>query len=153
MVVLSALSDHLAKVLTDLDCPTFDEKPWIRGGALNERRVAMVSSAGIHLRSDRHFVGSDAGYRAIPNDAAANDIIMTHVSPNYDRTAFIQDINTVLPLDRMAELAADGVIGSVASHHYSFMGATDPREMEADARALAGRMKQDAVDTVLLVPV
>ena len=153
MVVLNTLSDHLAKVLTDLDCPTFDTKPWVRGGPLIERRVAMVSSAGIHLRSDRHFVGSDSGYRTIPNDADTNDIVMTHVSPNYDRTAFMQDINTVLPLDRMAELARDGVIGSVASRHYSFMGATDPREMEGEARELAGPLKADNVDSVLLVPV
>jgi D-proline reductase (dithiol) PrdB len=65
----------------------------------------------------------------------------------------MQDINTVLPLDRLAELARDGVIGSVASHHYSFMGATDPRGMEDEARELAGRLKADKVDSVLLVPV
>ena len=125
----------------------------MRGGPLSERRVAIVSSAGVHLRTDRHFSGSDSGYRAIPNDAAPNDIVMTHTSPNYDRTAFIQDLNTVLPLDRLAELAEDGVIGSVASHHYSFMGATDPRAMEVGARELSGRLKDDAVDAVLLVPV
>ena len=153
MVVLNTLSDHLAKVLTDLDCPTFETAPWVRGGPLSERRVAIVSSAGVHLRTDRHFLGSDSGYRAIPNDAAPNDIVMTHTSPNYDRTAFIQDLNTVLPLDRLAELAEDGVIGSVASHHYSFMGATDPRAMEGGARELSGRLKDDAVDAVLLVPV
>ena len=153
MVVLNTLSDHLAKVMTELDCPTFYTAPWMQGGPLSARRVAMVSSAGIHLRTDRHFVGSDSGYRAIPNDAAPNDIVMTHVSPNYDRTAFMQDLNTVLPLDRLAELAENGVIGSVASHHYSFMGATDPRAMEGGARELAGRLKDDAVDTVLLVPV
>jgi D-proline reductase (dithiol) PrdB len=153
MVVLTNLSDHFARVLTDLDCPTFDTKPWVRGGPLSERRVAIVSSAGIHLRSDRHFVGGDTGYRAIPNDADAGDIVMTHISPNYDRTGFMQDINTVLPLDRLAELARDGVIGSVASHHYSFMGATDPRGMEDEARELAGRLKADKVDSVLLVPV
>ena len=153
MVALNTLSDQLTKVLTDLDCPTFESAPWVRGGPLRERRVAIVSSAGVHLRTDRHFHGSDSGYRAIPNDAAPNDIVMTHTSPNYDRTAFIQDLNTVLPLDRLAELAEDGVIGSVASHHYSFMGATDPRAMEGGARELSGRLKGDAVDAVLLVPV
>lgn len=153
MVVLNTLSTHLAKVLTELDCPTFDTKPWVRGGPLSERRVAMVSSAGIHLRSDKHFAGGDGDYRAIPNDADPNDIVMTHISPNYDRTAFMQDLNTVLPLDRMAELADDGVIGSVATRHYSFMGATDPRDMEGDARQLAGQLKADNVDSVVLIPV
>ena len=46
-----------------------------------------------------------------------------------------------------------GVIGSVADTHYSFMGASDPVQMEPHARALAGKLKQDRVDSVLLAPV
>ena len=46
-----------------------------------------------------------------------------------------------------------GRIGSVAATHYSFMGATDPREMEGAAREVAARLKQDRVDAVLLSPV
>lgn len=53
----------------------------------------------------------------------------------------------------MKELAADGAIGSVARTHYAFMGATDPVEMEAYARELSGRLKQDQVDAVILAPV
>jgi hypothetical protein len=45
------------------------------------------------------------------------------------------------------------VIGSVAATHYSFMGASDPASMEVHARELAGRLKQDRVDSVVLAPV
>jgi len=41
----------------------------------------------------------------------------------------------------------------MADTHYSFMGATDPLQMEPHARELAGRLKQDNVDSVLLAPV
>ena len=41
----------------------------------------------------------------------------------------------------------------MTSIHYSFMGATDPVQMEPYARELAGRLKQDNVDSVLLAPV
>jgi D-proline reductase (dithiol) PrdB len=51
------------------------------------------------------------------------------------------------------ELAAEGAVGSVASIHYSFMGATHPGKLERTARQLAGMLKQDQVDAVLLVPV
>jgi len=44
-------------------------------------------------------------------------------------------------------------VGSVASIHYSFMGATHPAKMERMARQLAGLLKRDQVDAVLLVPV
>jgi D-proline reductase (dithiol) PrdB len=46
-----------------------------------------------------------------------------------------------------------GVIGSIAETHYSFMGASDPIQMEPHARELAGHLKRDQVDSVLLCPV
>ncbi len=153
MVDIKTLPESLQGALTSLECPTFEAKPWVRGGALAERRVAMVSSAGLNLHGDDLFAMGDGSYRAIPHGAEPNEILMSHISVNFDRTAFQQDLNTVLPRDRLDELAGDGVIGSVASTHYSFMGATDPAEMEAGTRELAGILKTDAVDTVLLVPV
>ena len=59
----------------------------------------------------------------------------------------------MFPLDRLRELAAEGVIGSVAATHYSFMGAMDPVQMEPYAREVASQLKSDAVDAVLLSPV
>ena len=76
-----------------------------------------------------------------------------HLRSNYDRTGFQQDLNVVLPLDRLRELAAEGVIGSVADYNYSFMGAAPIRQLEPRARQLAGLLKQDQVDAVLLSPV
>jgi D-proline reductase (dithiol) PrdB len=92
-------------------------------------------------------------YRVIPGDIKARDLVMTHISTNYDRTGFQRDWNVVFPLDRLKELAAEGIIGNVAAYHYSFMGATDPSEMEPAARNLAELLKGDRVDAVLLVPV
>ena len=59
----------------------------------------------------------------------------------------------VLPLDRLNELAQQGVIDSVASYHYSVMGATDPVQMEQEARSLAKLLTNDRVNCILLVPV
>lgn len=153
MVEFSTLPEAFAKVLTDLDCPVFEREPWVRGGPLNERRVALVSSAGIHARGDKHFVGDEAGYRAIPDGTEDGDNVMSHVSVNYDRTAFQQDLEAILPRHLLADLAGDGVIGSVAANHYSFMGATDPRNMEEEARRLAEILKADNVDSIVLIPV
>jgi len=44
-------------------------------------------------------------YRVIPGDIAARDLVMTHISTNFDRTGFQQDWNVVFPLDRLKELA------------------------------------------------
>jgi D-proline reductase (dithiol) PrdB len=92
-------------------------------------------------------------YRIIQGNISARDLVMTHISTNFDRTGFQQDWNVAFPLDRLKELAKEGIIGSVAAYHYSFMGATDPAEMEPAARNLAVLLKGDQVDGALLVPV
>ena len=42
------------------------------------------------------------------------------------------------------------MIGSVATNHYSFMGATDPTTMEDNVKEVAARLHEDGVDLILL---
>lgn len=150
---LERLPPEMAKRLSELECPDFATTPWVAGRPLNERRVAIVSSAGLVVRGDRVFRGRDADYREIPSATAANDLLCSHISINFDRNGFQEDWNVVFPLDRLNELAADGVIGSVAATHYSFMGATDPLLMVDGAAEVARKLKADHVDAVLLTSV
>ena len=137
------------------DLAGFDGRPWVAGPSLNKRRVAIITTSGIHCDGDRPFGDgtADADYRVILSGVSASELVMSHVSVNFDRTGFQQDINVVFPIDRLKELAADGVIGEVADYHYSFMGAPPPRSLEPKARQLAGMLKKDRVDAVLLTPV
>lgn len=154
MARLELMSDQERKHLEDLQCPTFETNPWVEGPTLSERRVAIISTAGLHRRDDRPFT-FDPGdyYRIIPGDIKAADLMMSHVSTNFDHSGFQQDWNVLFPIDRLQELAEEGIIGSVAGFHYSFMGAVDPLQMELDARNLAGIIKKDNVDALLLIPV
>jgi D-proline reductase (dithiol) PrdB len=153
MTRLTDLPPAQAKRLAEAECPDFKTRPWIEGPKLAERRVAIVSSAGLFRRGSEPFRGRDADYRVIPGDIKWPDLLTSHISVNFDRTGLQEDWNVAFPLDRLKELAADRVIGSVAETHYSFMGVSDPLQMEAHARALAGTLKQDRVDSVLLAPV
>ena len=153
MARLDQLPEPLRSRLSGLECPTFEDDPWVEGPPLKERRVAIVSTAGLHRRTDRPFELMSGEYRVIPGDTNMNDLIMSHVSPNFDRTGFQTDLNVVFPLDRLRELVEGKVIGSLANYHYSFMGATDPRQMEGAARALAPLLTRDRVNAVLLVPI
>lgn len=137
--------------ISRLEMPEFEDPAWTPPVPAHERRVAIVSSAAVSRRGEKPFSWLARDYRAIgKND---RDLVMTHVAVEYDRTAWQQDLNAIIPLDRLEEMAGDGEIGSVADEHYAFMGAADPRDMEKSAREVAGRMKQDNVNTVFLVPV
>ncbi len=151
MVRLSDLQEPLRSHLAALPCPTYEDRPWALGKPVSQRRVALISSAGIHRRGDRPFARNGADYRVIPLDA--DDVVMSHISTNYDRTGFQADLNVIFPTDRLREMAADGEIGAAANHHYFFMGATGPEFMEPYARELAGLLRAEKVDAVLLVPV
>jgi D-proline reductase (dithiol) PrdB len=153
MAQLNRMPEPMRSHLAKLPCPSFKDQPWVSGQSLSHRRVSLISTAGLQRRGDRPFEGMSGDYRVIPGDIKARDLVMTHISTNYDRTGFQRDWNVVFPLDRLKELAAEGIIGNVAAYHYSFMGATDPSEMEPAARNLAELLKGDRVDAVLLVPV
>ena len=141
---------HLDKISA---LPDYGVTPYVSGPPLNKRRVAIVTTAGLHVRGDRPFEMGSADYRIIPGDAPAADVVMSHISVNYDRSGFQEDLNVVFPLERLRELQAEGVIGSISDFHYSFMGASQGHTLETKARELAGLMKKDKVDAVLLTPV
>lgn len=153
MVRLVDLPPAQAQRLAALDCPDFATKPWVNGRPLSERRVAIVSSAGLLVRGGVPFRGRDPDYHTIPPGTCPEDLLISHVSINFDRTGFQEDWNVVFPISRLNELAADGTIGSVGSTHYSFMGAAEPDLIEPHARDLAVQLKRDNIDAVLLAPV
>src|SRR5579864_271576 len=150
---LDRLPPAQAERYAGLECPSFTTTPWVSGPPLPERRVAIVSSAGLVVRGERPFRGREADYRVILSATRPDQLLCSHISINFDRTGFQEDWNVVFPLDRLNELAADGAIGSVAATHYSFMGAADPLDMEKAAREVASRLREDQVDAVILPPV
>ena len=144
---------HLNRITT---LPAFPPATLREGPPLAQRRVAIVTTAGLHLRGDQPFDSGGAGidYRVIPGDVAPADLVMSHASVNFDRTGFQSDWNVVFPLDRLKALVQEKLLGAVAAFHYSFMGAIPlVARYEPKARELAAMLKKDNVDGVLLSPV
>ena len=153
MVRLSALPPEVAEGHRNLPLPSFETTPWANAPDLRQARVALVSTAGLHRRSEAKFVGGAADYRVIPGGIDPGELMMSHVSINFDRTGFQQDVNVVFPLDLLRQMQTQGEIGSLASWHYSFMGATDPSRLTETGPQVGRLLKEDGVDAVLLVPV
>lgn len=154
MVRLSDLSDAERQHIMAKELPEFDSRPWVDGPPLAQRRVGLVTTAGLHRHGDDAFALLDLSYRVISADTDLSMLTMTHSSVHFDRSGFREDVNTVFPLDRLRELADDEVIGSVAQHHYSLMGAGWPPErIESTCDELARLLHADGVTAVILVPV
>ncbi len=107
---LETLSEVERKTLQFFPCMQFDETPWTPlAKELSQSKVALVSTAGLHLRGDKPFVtdlkGGDPSYRVIPSNTSGADILQSHVSIGFDHTGFYRDINIAFPKDRLRELA------------------------------------------------
>ncbi len=121
---------------------------------LTEARVAIVTSAALHRPDQDRYSQGDTGFRALGR--GDRELVMGHWSPNFDHTGFQLDLNVVYPIDRLEELAADGVIGSVAPRHFAFAGNQPDTvsEIRLDTGpSCAAELTGDAVDVVLLTPV
>ncbi len=151
MVLLTEMPKVGRGFIERLEPPTIKHFPWTPPVKKKSRKVAIISTAAVSRRGDKPFSWLARDYRIIGKKD--RDLVMTHVAVEYDRTAWQQDLNTIIPLDRLIEMEKDGEIGSLADNHYTFMGAADPSDMEKSALDVSKKMKQEAVDTVFLVPV
>jgi D-proline reductase (dithiol) PrdB len=153
MARLEDIPEPTRTAVRDIPCPAFDTTPFVTGPRLSERRVAIVSSAALIHRGDKPFDFGSGECRAVSGAWDNADILMSHVSINHDRNGYRRDLNVIYPIDRLRELAEEGVIGSVADTHFSVMGSTDPAAMVDSANSIANALHADRVNAIVLCPV
>jgi D-proline reductase (dithiol) PrdB len=121
---------------------------------LSDAKVALVTTAGIHLRGDTPFTSGDPTFRVIASNTGADQIVQSHTSIGFDRIPTYRDINVCFPIDRLRELVEQGKIGSVTDDFYSFLGAQrDPRRIVGEtAPEVARALTSAGTDVVVLTP-
>ncbi|MBI5057768.1 MAG: hypothetical protein HZB61_14240 [Nitrospirae bacterium] len=157
---ISGVSKRLIRSWTKLEYPR--EIPWTSlSKPVSDCTVALISTGGIALKTDRPFDQEgerqnpwwgDPSYRMIPNGTKTKDIRVYHM--HIDPRPAEQDMNCLLPIERLQELVEMRKVGRAAPSHYSIMGyILDPRELlEKSIPAIIGHLRADAVDVVVLVP-
>jgi D-proline reductase (dithiol) PrdB len=133
--------------------PDMVETPCVEGLPLGKRRIALITTAGLHDYRDAPFVPGRSEYRTIPSSMDMADVITSHPSTNIDRIGILRDLDTVFPINRLREMEAEGAIGTVAANHYSFLGSTPPDNFEGLIGEIAAAMRADRVDGIVLAPV
>lgn len=148
------MTDRENKALAqDMEAPVFEHVAFTIPPALSEATVAVVSTASLHHEDQADFERSDIGYRVL--DHHKRDYQTGHWSPNFDSMGFAADFNTVIPLDRLDELAQQGKIGKVSDVHLSYAGNQfDLSAMRMDSGPAGAKfLKERGVDVVLFTPV
>ena len=133
--------------------------PAHRARPLAECRVALVSSAGLVAPGqkpyDHEAKGGDWTWRSITGDVDVQSLTEHHRSDSWSREGIEIDRNMGMPLDRLHEFAAAGVIGEVAPRHVSVQGSiTAPgRFIRKTVPEIVEALVADEVDVALMVPV
>ena len=158
---LDTLSRRMVKSWIGLE--QLKSVPWTSlSRPVAECTVALISTAGIALKTDRPFDQEgeqqnpwwgDPSYRVIPRTATEQDVNIYHQHINTSHAT--HDLNCVFPLQRLLELEASGEIGRSAPSHYSFMGYLLQPQVFLDESipAMIRQMQQERVDVAILVPV
>ncbi len=123
---------------------------------LGAARLAFVSSAGVQPRGTTPFdvvhpVG-DYTFRRVPSDATPDDLEIHQLK--YPTDGARRDLNVIFPLERLQELAREGVIGGLTPQFFSFIGYNmDPERLERTlAEDLADAVQAVGADIALLCP-
>ena len=153
MARLEDIPEPTRTAVANIPCPVYETTPYVAGPPLSKRRVAIVSSAALIQRGDAPFPFGSGECRPLQRSWNSDDILISHVSINFDRAGYQRDINVIYPIERLKHLAIDGLIGSVANTHYTVMGSSDPAAMVEAADFIAAAFKADHVDAVVLAPV
>jgi D-proline reductase (dithiol) PrdB len=161
---LDRLTQKLVQSWTELEAErgSHAKIPWAPlSRPLAHSTVALISSAGLALKTDRPFDQEgerqnpwwgDPSYRILPRRATSQDVALYHL--HIHPRVVERDLNTLLPLQRLLELEDDGEIGRSAAHHYSFMGyILQPQVLlEESTPAMIEHMRGDGVNVVILIP-
>ncbi len=124
---------------------------------LNEARLTLISSCGVHMKSDRpmdvcHPFG-EFTFRRVPSGAKHSDLIIHQLKYPHDDADL--DINVIFPIERLQELAAEGMIGGLTRNFFSFIGYNmDPERFEQIVAAdiACAVCEDEQADVALLVP-
>ena len=125
---------------------------------LRDATVALITTGGVHLRSEPPFDMSDRDgdpiCREVPSNAEPAQLVITH--DYYNHKDADNDVNLVLPIERLRELVAHGALAGVHDVCFSFMGHIDGPHVktltENTAPRVADKIVEANIDYTLLVP-
>lgn len=156
-----AYMDRLTRMYERLGYPSYQ---WVRNEdappftplrkPLSECRLGLIASGGIYAAGQVAFhFKDDTSIRAIPREVPMEALRTAHFA--YDQADARADPNCVFPLGTLRGLVAEGVLGELASHAFTFMGGiySARRVREEVAPALVQRLLDERADIALLAPV
>ena len=131
---------------------------WLeRENPFSESKLTLISSCGVHAKSDPpldvHHPFGDFRFRRVRSNLRHEDLIIHQLKYPHDDAD--PDINVTFPIERLQELASEGVLGGPTANFFSFIGYNmDPEKFERTvAKDIAESVaEEERADVALLAP-
>jgi len=126
------------------------------GKPLSAARLSFVSTAGVQptgtLPFDTVHPVGDYTFRRVPSDSRPEDLEIHQLK--YPTVGALRDLNVIFPVERLQELAREGVVGGLTANFFSFIGYNmDAERLERTlAEEIAEAVAAERADAALLCP-
>ncbi len=119
-------------------------------------RLTFISTSGVQPKGTLPFdvvhpIG-DFSFRRVPSTATPDELEIHQLK--YPTVGARRDLNVIFPIERLQELAAEGVIGGLTPSFFTFIGYNmDPERFERTlAEEIADAVLADGADIALAAP-
>lgn len=154
---LARLESMIRERVPDFEWVPWDPLPWAGELQASAPTLALITTAGIHLRGDAPFrvlenPAGDTSFRRIPQSVSEEDLELGALY--IDQKYVARDPEVALPRKALAALEDSGQLGPPSPRHYSFCGGiTKPLPgLEESSRALTPLLRDDRVDGAVFLP-
>ena len=124
--------------------------------ALPMLNLALISSAGAYIKDTDSFdtttIEGDFSFREIPSEIELEDLAFA--ARGYNPAGVLADPNVELPMDRLFEFEANGIIGQVNAVFWSFNGfiPNAARFVDETVPNIVERVNRYEVQAAFLIP-
>jgi len=143
-----ARSYRLQERRTEIPWTPFKEK-------LIESKIALISVCGAYLKDQKPFTGTEEdhnfSFREIDNDFDREELEFFPI--DWEDSEVKEDINVILPVDRLVLLQKEGLIGKINDTFFSFSGANSkPAILSKSVKILVEKIKEADCHGALIIP-
>lgn len=116
---------------------------------LKDCKVAIITTAGLLLKKQPQYNAGE--FMELPVSFKKSDLVISHTG--FDSSAARKDINVIVPVDRLIELAEQRFFAELNETFFSFLGTNGNfGAFTASATQVAEKLKSYNVDAAFIFP-
>jgi D-proline reductase (dithiol) PrdB len=145
-------ASHYERAAAEYSFVQAEPTPWTPlRRELRRCKAAIVTTAGVRLKTQHSFGKNSPEFREISVYSPPEELAFDFT--NFDPAEAEQDLNVLVPVDRLKDLVDREALGGLNETYFSFFGpCTDLETLRASAVKAGEKLRQYGCDVAFVVP-